>query len=408
VTRTVLVTDARRGSAIAFIRSLGARGWDVIAADSDARSAGFRSRFARERFVYPAPQDSPRAFVESLLDLAARRPIDLVVPVTDECIHPLAHARRLFPAATQLAIAPAGALETVTDKRRTIELARQLGVPVPETRCVERLEEARAAALELAFPLVVKPTVSRRYLPEEDRIEAGAVSFARDLPELERRVGALLGRHRVLLQAYRPGVGVGVECLAREGAVLRAFQHERLAEIPVTGGASAWRESVPLDPELFAHARALIRALGWTGLIMVEFKRGERPWLLEINGRVWGSLPLACLAGVDFPGELGELYCPLGERASAPEAPYRVGLRAYNLELMLSWIGQVLLGRNWHDALPRPRRALALHGIAGLLDPSQKSDLAGARDPAPRLAEAGHIARKFARKLAGAALGGGR
>jgi hypothetical protein len=328
--------------------------------------------------------------------------VDLVIPVTDECIHPLAHARERFAGLTRLAIAPDRALATVTDKRATVALARELGVPVPETRVATTLAAARAAARELRFPLVVKPAVSRRYLPEHDRIVSAAVTFARDPGELETRLAPLLGEHAVLLQEYQPGVGVGVECLAHEGRVLRAFQHRRLAEIPVTGGASAWRESVALEPDLFAHARRLIEALAWTGLIMIEFKRGASPWLLEINGRVWGSLPLACLAGVDFPGELAALHFPDVE-AAAPgpaDAPYRIGVRAYNFELMLSWIVQVLLGGARHPYLPVPGRRQALAGLVGLLDPAQKSDLSGDRDFAPRLLEARRIARKFARKLA--------
>jgi NAD(P)-dependent dehydrogenase (short-subunit alcohol dehydrogenase family) len=100
--RRVLVTDAGRGSAIAIMRSLGQAGWEVVAADSDPRSAGFRSRFATETFVHPSPHRSPRAFVESLHASLRRRRVDLVVPVTDECIHPLAHARERFAGLTRL------------------------------------------------------------------------------------------------------------------------------------------------------------------------------------------------------------------------------------------------------------------------------------------------------------------
>lgn len=403
MTRTLLVTDAGRTSAIAFIRSLGRQGWRVVAGDSDPRSPGFRSRYVSERFLYPAPQDSPRAFVAALRARLERSPIDLVVPITDECIHPIAHARAELEPLARLAIADARALATVTDKRATLELARSLGVPVPPTRVVRTVAEARAAAAGMSLPLVLKPAVSRLYFPEEDRIEPGAVRFAHDAAELEHGMRALEGRHEVLLQSYVEGVGVGVECLARDGEVLRAFQHRRLAEIPICGGASAWRESVPLDPTLFTHARALVAALGWTGLVMVEFKLGERPWLLEINGRVWGSLPLACLCGVDFPAELAALDFPSDVRTSTRAlGEYRVGVRAYNFELMLSWITQVLLGRTRHPYLPRPGRERAVAGILGLLDPSQKSDLSGGRDLAPRLAEARRIVRKFAGKLAGA------
>ncbi len=400
--RTCLVTDARRGSAIAILRSLGSKGWRVIASDEDPRSAGFRSRFAAESFVYPSPLRSPRAFVEAVHGAVERFRVDLVIPVTDECIQPLAHARARFEGRTALAIAPDEALAAVSDKQRTVDLARSLGVPVPPTRVARTVQEALDAAGELSFPLVLKPTLSRRYLPDQDRIEFGSVTFARDRDELVRRLRASEGGHTFLLQEYCRGEGIGVECLAQEGEVRLAFQHRRLAEIPVTGGASAWRESTALDPALLAHAARLIRALRWTGLAMVEFKVGEEPWLLEINGRVWGSLPLACLCGVDFPSALAELYSPNGRASAAPGEPYRVGVRAYNLELMISWVAQVLLGRRRHPYLPHPARSRAVAGLLSLLDPAQKSDLSGGSDPGPRVAEALRIARRLGGKLTGA------
>jgi predicted ATP-grasp superfamily ATP-dependent carboligase len=45
-------------------------------------------------------------------------------------------------------------------------------------------------------------------------------------------------------------------------------------------------------------------ALRWSGVAMVEFKwqPSERAaWLMEINGRFWGSMQLAVASGVDFP-----------------------------------------------------------------------------------------------------------
>jgi predicted ATP-grasp superfamily ATP-dependent carboligase len=320
--------------------------------------------------------------------------------VTDECIHPLAHARERFAGLTRLALPDDSALDAVSDKSTTVEIARSLGVPVPETRIVLSRDDGRRAADELGFPVVLKPSVSRLYEPDEDRIHKGAVCFARDVSELERRLEELLPRHVVLAQRYRPGVGVGVEALARDGRVLLAFQHRRLAEIPVTGGASAWRESAALQPELLDYTRRLVEALRWTGLIMVEFKVGSSPCLMEINGRVWGSLPLSRRAGIDFPRALAALYFP---ETGTPggEGAYPVGLRSYNLELLLSWIGQTLLGRARDSGLPHPRRRRAFAGLAGLLDPTQKSDLSGDGDFAPRLAEADRIGRRLAKLLLG-------
>jgi predicted ATP-grasp superfamily ATP-dependent carboligase len=48
----------------------------------------------------------------------------------------------------------------------------------------------------------------------------------------------------------------------------------------------------------------LLKALGWYGIAMVEFKfdpRDNIPKLMEINPRFWGSLSLPIASGVDFP-----------------------------------------------------------------------------------------------------------
>ena len=58
---TVLVTDADRGSAVAVIRSLGRRGWRVIAAGPHPLSAGLYSRHVSGRLCYPDPRRAPGA-----------------------------------------------------------------------------------------------------------------------------------------------------------------------------------------------------------------------------------------------------------------------------------------------------------------------------------------------------------
>ena len=68
-----------------------------------------------------------------------------------------------------------------------------------------------------------------------------------------------------------------------------------------------YRESIALDPELLARSRALLDRFEWNGVAMIEYKIDEAtgtPYLMEINGRFWGSLQLAVDAGVDFPALL--------------------------------------------------------------------------------------------------------
>lgn len=396
---TVLVTDAGRGSAISIIRSLGRRGMSVVAADADPSSAGFSSRHAAEKVVYPAPEDSPGDVVETLLAAARAHRVDLLVPVTDELVLPLSRARDRFSDVCELALPEPGALALAADKRATLELARELGVPTPRTAVVDALPEAREAARELGWPVVLKPQSSRR--ETDDGIEAFGVSYAADDAGLERELGRLAGRCRVLLQEYGAGEAHGVELLLSRGRPLAAFQHRRLHEVPITGGASSLRESVPLSPALYRHAVELLAALGWTGLAMVEFKVGpDGPKLMEINGRIWGSLPLAVKSGMDFPARLADLYLGGGMATNGrPATDYRVGVRSRNLELEVVWIGSTLRGNRRFPFLPAPRRREAVTAAARLVLPGDGFDILSLDDPGPGLVELGRIASKVRRKI---------
>jgi predicted ATP-grasp superfamily ATP-dependent carboligase len=395
--RHVLVTDAGRGSAIAFIRSLGKRGWRVTAADSDRRSAGFRSRYTTDRLLYPPPTSQPDAVVEAIRAAVVRDGIDLVIPITDEVGLPLADARSAFDGRTILALPEPEALEMTHDKHATIALAQRLDVPVPPTRLVVASdptsdEAAIQAAADLGYPIVVKPIVSRE-LRQDGTIGTYNVAYAGDVDELRRRVRAI-GGGPVLLQRWLPGTGLGVELLMDHGRPIAAFQHRRIREVPPTGGASSLRESVELDPDLYDHAVRMLGALSWTGLAMVEFRRGPDGLgqLMEINGRVWGSLPLAVRAGMDFPARLADL---LVEGPPPPETPvvteYRRGVRARNLRLDAGWIGAVLLGRRRYPYLPWPGRAAALGAMVSLLDPRIGDDHLTRDDPGPGLALLGSM-----------------
>jgi predicted ATP-grasp superfamily ATP-dependent carboligase len=275
-------------------------------------------------------------------------------------------------------------LDVVTNKLKTLQLAEQLGVPSPLTCPVHTTEQALERGARLGWPVVLKPQMSRLYR-EQKEIQSFKVSYADNPRQLTKQMQRFEGRCQVLLQEYYEGIGYGVELLMFEGRTLAAFQHRRLREIPINGGASAFRQSVPLDPTLYSHAVRMLKELNWTGLAMVEFKAGkDGPKLMEINGRIWGSLPLAVHCGMDFPARLADLYLygPPG-RATAPDTSYVVGMRARNLYLEMVWVAQVLYGRRRYPFLPMPSRRQALKAVVQLLNPAYKFDILSLEDPYP-------------------------
>lgn len=397
---TIIVTDANHGIALPFIRSLGRAGWKVIAASHDASGPGMQSRHARHRFVYPSAGQQPAAFAAAISSAARRYGAALVIPLSEATVIAMIEHGHSLPSACRAAVPNRETFEMVLDKRRTVDLAMGLGVPVPTTRVVHTAEEAAAQASGMRPPFILKPATPRLRVSGSSRL--GTV-HARDVREVATQARRLLpDSDGVLLQEYVPGHGVGVNLLLRDGVPLLAFQHRRLRELPVFGGPSALRESVELDGRLYRDATALLGALRWTGLAMVEFRvQGDEYSLMEINGRAWGSIPLAVAAGVDFPAAVASLHLEaLGSIEQLTPHRYKVGMRSRNLQLDVLWALSVLLRRPAHDVESWPPRREGLRALAQLLDPSIRFDVLSRDDPRPGAAEILHIARYLFSRLA--------
>jgi predicted ATP-grasp superfamily ATP-dependent carboligase len=396
---SILVTDASRGSSIATIRALGRSGYRVLAADHNANSLGFRSRYVSRSFVYPDPRHDSLGFRNTIEHIVESEIVDLVIPVTDLALQPLAAERARFAEKTQLAIPDNEALRVTTDKDLTVALADGLGVPVSPTRVVETLEEARATADEWGWPLVLKPGSSHK-MTDEHGIESFEVTYAETPDDLQRKFQQLAGRCSLLVQRYCRGVGHGIELLMCEGRPLAAFAHRRRREIPLSGGASAYRESVALDPKLYAYSVRLLGALKWTGLAMVEFKVGEQTELMEVNGRVWGSLPLAVVSGMDFPTLLARLYLR-GEASIEPQlaGAYKHGVRCRDLQRDLLWIASVIAQKQRYGFSPLPSRWRAISALLGIFNPRRKHDMLTWDDPAPGLLEIPRLVPRLLAKV---------
>jgi hypothetical protein len=193
--------------------------------------------------------------------------------------------------------------------------------------------------------MVVKPDQSVRAEASDRKNFAVIVS---DRRELEAAVqGLLAGGSSVLLQEFIAGRGVGVEVLACEGRILTAFQHVRIHE--TTGHGSTYRKSVPLDPRLLEWTERLFADMEFTGLAMAEYRVGAKAVLLEVNARMWGSMPLAVAAGASFPRHL---YRLLVEGDRHPSQAYRTGVRSCDPCSDTRWMLRSLLGSARSDRGP--------------------------------------------------------
>jgi len=403
----ILVLHASSNAGRAVVQSLGAAGHRCCAAATSTEGSVFASRYAAWRAVHPDPLANKEAYQSWVLSEQRREGFDLILPVTEETLVPLHEIRHDPALAGHLAIPSAEAVEGAFDKEALRRRAESVGIAVPETVFVERLEALETPLLDVWMaeaPVVVKTTRSKVWQGRVGR--SHAVHMARDRTELRRRVAELLRETPVQVQRWVPGRGVGIEVLARHGEIVMAFSHERIHEVPLSGGASSYRRSIAPPRPLLDATAALMRAYRWHGVAMVEFRVAEdRHWLLEVNGRFWGSLPLAIFAGADFPRALVDLLCHDRVPVGPPPA---TNVYARNVASDLVWIKAVLLDRRSGPGRLTRRLLPGLLEWTRLASGRETWDGLSLRDPGPILREltscAGHELAAVQRRLGRALL----
>lgn len=325
--RNVLVTDGEQRSALAAVRALGRRGHHVFVCSKNGRSIAGASRYATTDRRAPSPLSDPAGFARVLRALIEEWRIEVLLPMSEEAFNAIfAHPEVLDGVC--LPAAGARQFNAVSDKQKVLEVAKSLGISVPSQRAlITPADASTLSAGATSFPVVVKParSVNRDGTKQSKR---GAI-HCRDQNELSTALGRFsASSYPLLIQQRVVGEGIGVFMLVWDGEVAASFGHRRIREKPPAGGVSVYRESVAVDPGLLERSRLLLAAFGWRGVAMIEYKIEEStgtPYLMEINGRFWGSLQLAIDAGVDFPSLL--LARASGERAFGPKE-YRLGVRS--------------------------------------------------------------------------------
>jgi D-aspartate ligase len=300
-------------------RILAARGVPVIGVASDARHFACRTRVCERRIA--SATHGPE-LVETLEILAASlsEPA-LLYPCTDNAVLTLSRERERILPHYRMVLPDAETVETLVDKVRFLELAKQIGLPIPRTFLIRDGASAREAARGLAYPAVVKPPYKTPEWQAATRQKAFKVHDAAELLAIHERFGAIAPV--LIAQEWIEGPESELySCNAYyglEGRPLVTFVARKLRQWPPETGTSALGEEVENDAVL-AATLMLFDAVHYRGLGYVEMKRDVRSGrhlVIEPNvGRPTGRSAIAEAGGVEL---LYTMYCDATER-TLPEA----------------------------------------------------------------------------------------
>jgi hypothetical protein len=322
----VLIGFAEAMAAIESAWSLQKAGFRVAA----FRRAGRRPALSRVRGVeihdIPAPEALAADTVHAVRKLCDQLSPAALLPLDDLAVW-VAH--QLEDSVVPIAGGTGFAVDCALDKSLQLEIAAKAGLLVPPTHVLSDLADFD----HTSFPVMVKPSKALYEVAGVLTRPTGIVCA--DAEELAR-AAAKSWPGSVLVQPLIHGVGEGLFGHVGPHGVAAWSAHRRVRMVNPQGSASSACESVAVDHDLLQPAQRFLETIGWRGLFMLEFLRDSsgKPWFMELNGRAWGSMPLARRRGFEYPAWTVQATLDLDFTPSPPPRPPDIRCRNVALEMV--------------------------------------------------------------------------
>lgn len=321
-----LLLDGYSTRTLACVRSWGSKNIAFAVGGETRWDMSLFSRYSREKFVYTSPKKDVAGFIRDINRFCQQFRADRVFPTSEAGI--MACNQHRAELKCRPVIPRDCDIQLMFSKANTLKIAKSLGIFTPRTLHITQDNQQILQLTSLEFPVVVKSESSEVLLSTRaSTSQKTAYVFSRETLETECRKRLARGES-VLLQDFIDGYGVGISGLYAEGRPVALVAHRRIRESDPLGGPSALAETIPLSPKLMRDTTALMATIGFTGPAMVEYKvdrRDGRAYLMEINGRFWGTVLLGPAAGLDLP----YLYWKMlnGMEIEPEETRYQLGVR---------------------------------------------------------------------------------
>lgn len=296
----VLITNGSSRTSYAALRSLSKSGVVCFSADVSRIGMCQLSRFSKGHFLYTSHYKNEEKFITDLLRLIEEHQITILFPSHNET-EVIARYRDRFKALTVSTIPDEAHCSIFNNKSKAYDLAEKLGIPIPQRINYDRAHQIPSLLISKGIEKTVVKLLTGN---------SSKGVFYGDGPEHTKAiVEKLINDYGLEPERYPQveecvqGEGYGNSVLYWHGRHIANFTHRRLRDKIETGGTSVYREASSHEGIEMA-AKKIFSSIGWHGLAMCEFKvcpQTKKFWFIEVNPRMWGSIPLAIAAGVNFP-----------------------------------------------------------------------------------------------------------
>ncbi|HEC91669.1 MAG TPA: ATP-grasp domain-containing protein, partial [Candidatus Atribacteria bacterium] len=292
----VIVADAELRTSLAVIRSLSKYGLRVISIGR-GKTGGYLTKYIWKKFDLSGSID--REYVDFIINTAKLEKVKAIFAHFEKTLLQL-HERIAEQNLTfKLVMPPIEIFKFACKKENVLSVAKELSIPVPETiyynsndnqNLYEIVKKRIPCFIKTTVEIDIPPGPGNRYL---------AIKTENDLKFLSK----FIEKHKTLLiQQYIEGYGCGIGGVFYDGVPIVIGGHIRLRESFGSGGVSTYCES-KIHKEALNYATKLMSKLKWSGIAMIEFKVGreDTPYFMEVNPRIWGTIPLYIASGINVP-----------------------------------------------------------------------------------------------------------
>jgi len=300
--------------------ALGDAGFEAVMINSNPETVSTDYDTSARLYFEPLSTEDVLAVCE------AERPIGVICQLGGQT--PLRMAKELEAAGFPVLGTPASSIDLAEDRGKFAGLLHELDIPAPEHGEANDLEEARAIAARIGYPVVVRPSYvlggrAMEIVDGDDELERFVASAAAAGPD-----------HPVLIDRFLEGaIEIDVDAVSDGTEVFIGAVMEHIEEAGIHSGDSSCQippatlSDDELD-EVERITRTLALRLDVRGLINLQLaSKDERIWVLEANPRASRTVPFVSkvtgvpLAKVATSVMLGRTLAELRDEGLVPAEP---------------------------------------------------------------------------------------
>lgn len=146
---------ASHTSGTGVIQALGKKGVPLSVFYYQKRDMGYVSRYVKESFYAPHPENDPENFLDMVISLAGKNGRSVLIPNDDQTLITVSKNKKMLEDHFIVAATGWEVTKKYIDKKLTSDIAVKLNIPSPETIIPYSFDEVKEYGERISYPCII-------------------------------------------------------------------------------------------------------------------------------------------------------------------------------------------------------------------------------------------------------------